>query len=374
MVFYLIQTNFVVFTILIFLYIFLLTNQTIEKSIVKRFLLAGVFVNILMVADMMDYYFASLLAPSMWRYITSATGYVLRPSVIISILLNPKEFRNASSKMQAKNAAAYERKFYAFIIVPFVINAIIAYSSYITHWMFYFDEHNLFHRGPLGLLPFILSGYYLLLVTSWAFRKFRIGDKRESAVILLVVLMAVVAVCMESIFHFKFIVNGVGATSLVFYYLFLHTQTFKRDALTHVLNRHSFYSDKERLRHIPMTIVSIDVNNLKQINDQTGHNEGDQAIRTVAEELMNKLERGAFLYRMGGDEFMMLCPKISPKDVSAIMTAAEKNIGKKGYSIAWGMAEYKPSMDMEKVISLSDEKMYEQKKRMKNALTEPCEQ
>ncbi|MDE5966826.1 MAG: hypothetical protein K2G89_08335, partial [Lachnospiraceae bacterium] len=173
MLFYLIQTNFVVFTILVFLYIFLLTNQTIEKQTTGLFLMAGIIVNILMVADMLDYYYASLNVPVVSRYITSATGYTLRPCVIISILLN-----------QNKD----EKRMNLYLTIPFAVNAAVAYSSMFTSWMFYFDANNQFHRGPLWLLPFLLSGYYLLVLSYWAFQRFRIGDRKESAVILLVAL------------------------------------------------------------------------------------------------------------------------------------------------------------------------------------------
>lgn len=313
--------------------------------------MAGIIVNILMVADMLDYYYASLHVPVVSRYITSATGYTLRPCVIISILLN-----------QNKD----EKRMNFYLTIPFAVNAAVAYSSMFTSWMFYFDANNQFHRGPLWLLPFLLSGYYLLVLSYWAFQRFRIGDRKESAVILLVALMVVLGVCMESVFHYKFVINGVAAVSIVFYYLFLHTQTFKRDALTNVLNRHSFYLDKERLKNVPMVIVSLDMNDLKMINDRQGHSAGDKAIKTVAEEIIKKLERGTYLYRVGGDEFMLFCPKMTEQDVISLVTEAEKDINKKGYSIAWGMAGYEPSMDMDKVISLSDERMYERKKEMKN--------
>lgn len=355
MLFYLIQTNFVVFTILIFLYIFLLTNQTIEKQTAGLFLMTGIIVNILMVADMLDYYYASLDVPVVSRYITSATGYTLRPCVMIFVLLN----QNKDGK-----------RMNPFLMIPFAVNAALAYSSVYTGWMFYFDSHNKFHRGPIGLLPFLLSGYYLLVLTFWAFQRFRIGNRKESAVILLVVLMVIVGVCMESIFHFKFIVNGVAAVSIVFYYLFLHTQTFKRDALTNVLNRHSFYVDKERLKSAPMMVVSLDMNDLKLINDRQGHSAGDKAIKTVAEEIIKRLDRSAFLYRVGGDEFMLFCPKMTEQEAVLLVTTAEKGINEKGYSIAWGMAAYEPSMDMDKVISLSDERMYERKKNMKKQARE----
>lgn len=351
MLFYLIQTNFVDFAIVLYSYIFLLTNKTLDRQVTKLFFMACVVVNILIIADSLDYYFASLSEPVVYRYITSATGYTLRPTAITFIIFILKRFEDGQNRR---------------IIIPLFINMVIAYTSVFTKWMFYFDENNQFHRGFLGLLPFVVSGYYMLYLTCQAVWKYRLGDKKESAVVFLVAFMSLVAVCMESFFHFKFIINGVGGISVVFYYLFLHTQTYKRDALTNALNRHSFYTDAGRMSSNPMIIVSVDLNNLKAINDEQGHQEGDKAIQMVAREIFSQLESGCRVYRMGGDEFTVLCPKAEEKAVLGMMERAEKQILLQGYEIAWGIGKYEPGMDFDKVCSYSDEKMYEYKRKMKN--------
>ncbi len=353
MFYYLVQTNFIDLTIVIFSYIFLLTNRTFEKKQTSTFVVACVIVNILIFADSFDYYFKSFSYPIVYRYITSATGYTFRPVGIILILMNIKQKEE-------------DRTHYYLIFIPALINMLLAYTSVFTGWMFYFDTKNVFHRGPIGFLPFLISGVYMMDLTIRGLQKYRMGNKRESAVLFLVAFMAVVAVLMETLLHFKFIINGVGGISIVFYYLFLHTQTFKRDALTGALNRHAFYLDITRFQKRSMYIVSIDLNNLKVINDQKGHQEGDKAILTVANGLFNWMRSGCELYRMGGDEFTLLCPRLKEKEVRALMTAATSWIETQGYEIAWGMAYYKEGNDFEKILSLSDERMYEDKKNRKN--------
>lgn len=352
MLYYLVQTNFIDLTIVLFSYIFLLTNRTFDKKQTSVFLTACVIVNILIIADSLDYYFKSFSQPVVYRYFTSATGYTFRPIGIIMILLNLKQKED-------------DRRHMYLIFVPAAINMLLAYTSVFTHWMFYYDESNEFHRGPIGVLPFLISGIYMLDLTVRGLQKYRMGNRKESAVLLMVAFMAVVSVCMETFLHFKFIINGVGAISIVFYYLFLHTQTFKRDALTGALNRHAFYLDTTRFQKRSMYIVSIDLNNLKEINDQKGHQEGDKAILTVANGLFSWMRSGCELYRMGGDEFTMLCPKLNEMEVRALMSSAASWIESQGYQIAWGMAYYKQGTKFEKVLSLSDERMYQDKKMKK---------
>lgn len=355
MLYYLVQTNFIDMTIILFCYIFLLTNRTLDKKQTSVFLVACLTVNILIIADSLDYYFKSFPHPVVYRYFTSATGYTFRPVGIIMILLNLKQKED-------------DRRHYYLIFIPVIINMLLAYSSVFTGWMFYFDDNNEFHRGPIGVLPFLISGIYMLDLTVRGLQKYRMGNRKESAVLFLVALMAVVSVCMETFLHFKFIINGVGAISIVFYYLFLHTQTFKRDALTGALNRHAFYQDITRFQKRSMYIVSIDLNNLKEINDQKGHQEGDKAILTVANGLFNWMRSGCELYRMGGDEFTLLCPKLKETEVRALMSSAASWIEAQGYQIAWGMAYYEEGKDFEKIFSLSDERMYEDKKNKKKGV------
>ena len=82
-----------------------------------------------------------------------------------------------------------------------------------------------------------------------------------------------------------------------------------RDPLTGILNRRGFEKnlpdlfDKEGKPIKPLIIVSIDMDELKFINDNLGHNFGDEALKEIAGCIENSLNPGEFVARMGGDEF-----------------------------------------------------------------------
>ena len=105
---------------------------------------------------------------------------------------------------------------YRLLYLPLVLNGIAAYTSVFTKWMFYFDGENQFHRGPIGFLPFLISGIYLLCLLFWSFERYLQGDKKEGTIVAFMAFMSVVATGMETFLHFKFIINGVGAVSTVF--------------------------------------------------------------------------------------------------------------------------------------------------------------
>ncbi|MBA5764025.1 GGDEF domain-containing protein [Vibrio sp. 404] len=82
------------------------------------------------------------------------------------------------------------------------------------------------------------------------------------------------------------------------------------DALTHVANRHCFNTDMakfQRLTGTELTVMILDLNGFKAINDDYGHTAGDHLLIEVAQRLNNALQNEpAKLYRLGGDEFVIL--------------------------------------------------------------------
>lgn len=87
------------------------------------------------------------------------------------------------------------------------------------------------------------------------------------------------------------------------------------DPLTGVWNRRQFYAAAEdelkrasRYQH-PFTLVYLDLDGFKAVNDTLGHEAGDQVLRTVAKTIQSKLRGTDKLARLGGDEFAILMPE-----------------------------------------------------------------
>jgi len=87
-----------------------------------------------------------------------------------------------------------------------------------------------------------------------------------------------------------------------------------RDPVTHLFNRHAAMSHLEALEHgpphrrRPFSVVTIDLDDFKLINDTLGHATGDAVLAQVASRLQRRLRPGARAYRFGGDEFVVICP------------------------------------------------------------------
>ena len=137
----------------------------------------------------------------------------------------------------------------------------------------------------------------------------------------------------------------------------------EKDALTGIGNRTSFYKIIDNLEksNSGVTVLVCDIDGLKAINDQYGHFIGDKIIRQAANLLESCCPELSYLFRMGGDEFLILIPEILTKDqceqiVSKIHWECSKN-DKLNLSIGIASSKNKQYKLID-VIREADEKMY----------------
>lgn len=350
----LVQTNFTSLTILVFFYIFLYTGSTLSKHNLSKFRTMIFIVFFLIAGDFVEYITREFDHPVFIRSIAAAFGYTLRPLNVYALF---------SLAMNSKNRSV------SIMGIPLIFNGLLAFLSIGNGLYFSYTPDNQYLKGPLWFIPFVISGYYLLHIIVLAAKKYLSYERGEAFVLLLALSVTCLTVYMEAFMNppYMCLLNGAGATALVFYYLFLHTRTYNHDAMTGMLNRHSFYADSPRLAENCMIIVSVDLNNLKKINDTQGHDAGDNAISFTAATLFRVLPKSYRIYRMGGDEFTVLCPKADLSYVEKRFSIITLEMKKEGYDVSWGAVEYAPESDLENCLKASDEKMYEMKKRMKGA-------
>ena len=143
------------------------------------------------------------------------------------------------------------------------------------------------------------------------------------------------------------------------------------DVMTGLYNRAFFDETLIRLekdRKDPISIIIADLNHLKRANDTLGHQAGDNLIRRTAEVLKTEFDNDQVVARFGGDEFIAILPDTDAKTAAECMERIEALIrmNNKYYrepelSISMGAATSQPDLSLEKVISLADDRMYENK-------------
>ncbi len=158
------------------------------------------------------------------------------------------------------------------------------------------------------------------------------------------------------------------------------------DGLTGVYNHRHFYrrleqefSRSERYEE-PLSLIMIDVDNFKVINDTFGHKVGDSALRELALLLRNSTRKSDFVARYGGDEFAVILPQTgfegAQAEVNRVCEAMQAHAFEflQGHDVAvsCGIATYPAQgvATMDDMVQVADRRLYESKDAKKHRPTE----
>jgi diguanylate cyclase (GGDEF)-like protein len=157
-------------------------------------------------------------------------------------------------------------------------------------------------------------------------------------------------------------------------------KSIAKDAMTQCYNRNAYEKRIEELTKEPekckdLWFALCDVNFLKYINDNLGHEKGDEAITRCGRLLMDVVGNNGDVYRTGGDEFVCITTKSMQEQIrEALAKEAEED---KGYpfAVASGFAAYDPEKDgdtpdINAITERSDKEMYANKQEIKAKNTE----
>lgn len=153
------------------------------------------------------------------------------------------------------------------------------------------------------------------------------------------------------------------------------------DALTGLLQRGQFdplgqpLIAAARREHAPLSVLMIDVDRFKSINDRFGHPAGDQVLRDVAAEIRQTLRGSDYAFRYGGEEFAVLAPATSHAGALATAEKLRSRIGARTWAaigepitVSIGIATTTRSGDesLEDLVARADRRLYEAKQSGRN--------
>jgi diguanylate cyclase (GGDEF)-like protein len=170
---------------------------------------------------------------------------------------------------------------------------------------------------------------------------------------------------MENISTMFMILGHFIVAQLRRYYLFRRMQKLSfHDQLTGLGNRHAIDTFVENLdTDLSIGVVYCDIMGLKKVNDQYGHKAGDELILRACSCLREVFQGNDELFRMGGDEFLVLSSGISEEKMVERVGQLRVKMKEKQALMAVGY-EWRPKSvgDIDSLLSLADEKMYEEKR------------
>lgn len=128
----------------------------------------------------------------------------------------------------------------------------------------------------------------------------------------------------------------------------------------------------------PFILMSVDLNNLKEVNDLFGHDIGDRLIKSFVKQMRLFLQEDVIFSRYGGDEFLLIFPGYSKTEAQVVVDDAATFFHNQGsldtslpisVSFSYGMVEYPiEATDYDELLKIADRRMYQEKRRYKDNL------
>ncbi|MFB0517380.1 MAG: diguanylate cyclase [Candidatus Neomarinimicrobiota bacterium] len=154
------------------------------------------------------------------------------------------------------------------------------------------------------------------------------------------------------------------------------------DALTDILSRRAlieqveFETQRTKRYNRNLSILMIDIDHFKQVNDTYGHVAGDTVLKEVAQILQKQTRGSDFVGRYGGEEFLVLLPETSLIKALVLAEKLRKRVAElalhfngqviKGTTVSIGVADYQGDSTVEEFINRSDQWLYEAKANGRN--------
>jgi diguanylate cyclase (GGDEF)-like protein len=150
------------------------------------------------------------------------------------------------------------------------------------------------------------------------------------------------------------------------------------DPLTGLLNRHALMprfielSHQARLANQPVCMVLCDVDGFKDVNDEYGHDRGDAVLRDVAYELRKRLRSFELVYRLGGEEFLIVLPGVDAEgglEVAERLRASVEDVRPQGIRITISLglsAGSGEEVDYDVLFRAADAALYDAKRAGRN--------
>lgn len=275
---------------------------------------------------------------------------------------------NSRPRKRFKNA------FRAFAIANGVL---VTLSSFFRlRWFFYFED-GLYYRGSLYIIRALIVMLFivLLLVYTVVFRKDFMSEYKNM-ILVLPFFSLLGAICQVFFYNMDTTYAGISLGCLVLFFFF-QSNDVNIDYLSGVLNRRGIdIKLDEMIKNSQSSgknfaAIMMDLDNFKTINDTFGHEEGDKAIKQMADILTNSFDEDASIGRFGGDEFFVITDNVSKVELDMIIKEVREKLAhirdKRGWDknvdISCGYSIYVSTSNMarEEFAETLDALMYNEK-------------
>ena len=268
---------------------------------------------------------------------------------------------------------------YKFLLVPTLINIVATVLSPLFRLIFYVDANNHYFRGDyffIFIIVYIIN--FLILVIS----TLKIGKNYNYPImwkLFALSLFTIIGTSIQIVYPLAYSSWHCVTLSLLLYFLLMSEFDSSFDKLTGLYNRAAFDKAVKQLAETKgFSIILIDINDFKSVNDTYGHEYGDTVIKEVAEIIRKSFNRYFTCYRFGGDEFSIIGNETDQEKIEYQLRTMTDNLAEmreKGTplpTVSYGYSIFKggEKLDFHKAFKEADDQMYNFKKKHKADATQ----
>ena len=218
------------------------------------------------------------------------------------------------AELQIDSVLIRKKWFRVFFALPGVIMIVMCFASVHTGWVFFYDEAEVFRRGPFFFVQNVVAYIYFLTTTVHSFyasgKEASIARKQRLRKISSFIIAPTIGGLLQLFIGGYPMIGPSIIIAMLFIFTSIQADMINADSLTGLNNRKTMeryleellsdFSDDTRY-----FLFLIDVDRFKSINDTYGHIEGDRALRCIADAMRLTTDSyGGFVARLGGDEFV----------------------------------------------------------------------
>ena len=333
------------------LVILLLVGAHISAKMKRRTIIAVFLLFIELFCYVTERWTQSFSTYSVLRPLLTATLYSIYPMIIIVIMFI------TSDNMK--------KKWFFILLIPEMICVPLFYTSQWTHIVFYYHESNHYAGGLVPKLPYFLFVFYVIVFLVHNLIYLRFSSRVDRTIAFYISICPLAGAIGFMLLGIDKDYSALFTSGMLLYFTYLYIHMAKKDPLTNLYNRQSYYQDIEINTKYITGVVSIDMNDLKYLNDTFGHQAGDDALKTVARIIRGNCGKSATVYRVGGDEFMIFYVRTSENVICNDIEAMRTEMSKTEYVCAFGYEMIARTKDIRDAIRVSDQLMYDNKTEIK---------
>lgn len=288
------------------------------------------------------------------------------PAIYVAFVLN-----------WVKGKEALTKRLWSAIAFPYVIYAVLVILSVWNGYLFSVDAIGLYSRGDgFWILVLTSYGYFIaalgIVVVRWNHLRYA-----ERKALLVFGILPFVGGLIQTFYYGTAVVWNMVTLALLIIYVDILSGDLDTDALTGLANRRKLAPVLKAYRkEYPEKFlggIMIDVNAFKAINDTYGHKIGDEVLLEVSDTLTRSVYRTDHIFRLGGDEFLILAVLSKPDQLRSVMDKISENLIYANQRLSveftvslscginvWPMRKLPSMIDL---VSDLDAKMYEEKRK-----------